>query len=72
MPKQFSPSRLWAVAGTCALAAIYPYVVYPAILSVLRPRAIAKTGIPSDGGREFALLFCAYNEEKAMPAKIEN
>ncbi|MGE2724337.1 glycosyltransferase [Mycolicibacterium pulveris] len=62
----------WVIAGICMIAVIYPYVVYPLVLSFFRFRPIRMRDIGSDRGREFALLFCAYNEAKALPEKIAN
>lgn len=62
----------WSIAGTCALATVYPYVIYPAILRALPPRPVVTPDIASNRGREFALLFCAYNEARVMPEKIAN
>ena len=49
---------------------VYPFVVYPAILSLLPRRALyAATDTPPP---RLTLVFCAYNEAKVLPAKIEN
>ncbi|MFK7886534.1 MAG: glycosyltransferase [Gammaproteobacteria bacterium] len=57
----------------CAVAFLYPYVLYPLVLRRL-PRldqdttgAHEKSAVPSA-----ALLMCAYNEEASLPGKIEN
>jgi cellulose synthase/poly-beta-1,6-N-acetylglucosamine synthase-like glycosyltransferase len=52
------------------LAAIYPYVIYPLLLRLLprRPLRIADAA-PSVSA---TLVFCAYNEERSLPAKLEN
>lgn len=63
---------LWLVAGACVIMAIYPYVIYPLILRLLPPKPWAVTVSLRTDGREFALLFCAFNEVISMPAKIEN
>lgn len=63
---------LWAVAGLCAVAVVYPYTLYPLILRALSPKPVHTNHIRSDGGSEFALLFSAYNETKALPDKIAN
>lgn len=63
---------LWALVGACAVAVVYPYTLYPLILRAFAPRPPAVGGSNSSDGSEFALLFCAYNEAKAMPDKIAN
>ncbi len=65
-------ASLWILCGLCVAAVIYPYVLYPIILRFLPERRISASHIQSDRGREFALLFCAYNEAKALPDKISN
>lgn len=62
----------WMIAGLCAVATIYPYILYPVILRALPARPLSTADIASEGGKEFALLFCAYNEAKAIPEKIDN
>ena len=61
-----------AFLGACVTATVYPYVIYPAILRLLPARPAKFAESRSDNGKEFALLFCAYNESSAMPGKIEN
>jgi cellulose synthase/poly-beta-1,6-N-acetylglucosamine synthase-like glycosyltransferase len=52
------------------LAAIYPYVIYPLLLRLL-PRKPLK--INHNARRVTAtLVFCAYNEEDSLAAKLEN
>lgn len=62
----------WLIAGFCAIATIYPYVIYPAILRMLPARPLKTADVLSGQGSEFALLFCAHNEAKVMPQKIKN
>jgi cellulose synthase/poly-beta-1,6-N-acetylglucosamine synthase-like glycosyltransferase len=62
----------WIIAGLCVVATIYPYVIYPAILRVLPVRPLKTVRVYSEGGSEFALLFCAYNEASAITQKIAN
>lgn len=52
------------------LAAIYPYVIYPLLLRLLprRPLHINDAAPPVSA----TLVFCAYNEERSLPAKLEN
>ena len=63
---------LWASAGCCLIAVIYPYALYPLLLRAFSPLPVQTDVLSSDSGREFALLFCAYNEAKALPDKIAN
>lgn len=55
----------------CATVFIYPYVLYPLSLRPLPSRPVAY-GDPESDGTDFALFFCAYNEAKVMPEKLEN
>lgn len=63
---------LWSIAGMCLVATIYPYAIYPVILRALAALPVHRQELPSDHGREFALLFCAYNEAKSLPFKLAN
>ncbi|MDY6872050.1 MAG: glycosyltransferase [Actinomycetota bacterium] len=62
----------WTIAVLCGGATIYPYVLYPLLLRGLPAQPPFESAIGSDSGREFALLFCAHNEVKALAKKIEN
>jgi cellulose synthase/poly-beta-1,6-N-acetylglucosamine synthase-like glycosyltransferase len=54
------------------LLLIYPYLIYPLILRLL-PKDPRDKALHSDSMQpSVALLFCAYNEERSLPAKIEN
>lgn len=72
MLKPVAAGISWTIAGSCAIATVYPYVLYPAILRALPPHPVDPLRVDSDGGSEFALLFCAYNEAKVIPEKIQN
>lgn len=63
---------LWVIATLCAIAVIYPYALYPLVLRALPLKPVYADNISSAGGKEFALLFCAYNEAKTLPEKIAN
>lgn len=67
-----TPTISWAVAGFCLFATVYPYVLYPLVLRLLPARPLIPSTVRSDGGSEFALLFCAYNEATALPDKLRN
>ncbi|MEX7471296.1 glycosyltransferase [Mycobacterium adipatum] len=63
---------LWTITALSTLMLLYPYLIYPLILSILpHVKVETRSSTPSTGG-SFALLFCAYNEAKALPAKIGN
>lgn len=52
------------------LIAAYPFVIYPRLLARLPKTVLAH---PVDGGEiSFTLVFCAYNEEQALPEKLAN
>ena len=59
---------LAALCVACLLAFLWPYLLYPRILALLPRRPVA----PSPNGHSASLLFCAYNEAAAMPAKLDN
>jgi cellulose synthase/poly-beta-1,6-N-acetylglucosamine synthase-like glycosyltransferase len=54
------------------LVFIYPFLIYPLILSTLRKQEIFDARCAARSDRKVAMLFCAYNEEKSLPAKIRN
>lgn len=59
----------YLVAAVSGAAFLHPYVFYPLSLRFMRPRPLA----PGDAPRPSAtLLFAAHNEERALPAKLEN
>lgn len=71
-----------ALQGACLALTIlagaifaHPYLSYPLSLAVLARRHPMPLAIgdraPTDGG-EFAIFFCAFNEQRAMPSKIAN
>ena len=60
---------LYLVAAVSGVAFLHPYLFYPLSLRLMRPRPLP----PGAGPRPSAsLLFAAYNEERAIPAKLEN
>lgn len=52
------------------LAAVFPYIIYPWTLRLLRerPLLIDKRATPPS----VTLVFCAYNEQASIPAKLDN
>lgn len=60
---------LLALSMLCAFMLVYPYFIYPEVLRLLSTKEVVRT----DGYRtSMTMLFCAYNEEAALPRKIEN
>jgi cellulose synthase/poly-beta-1,6-N-acetylglucosamine synthase-like glycosyltransferase len=54
----------------CVAAVLYPFLLYPLILRLLPARPLRPVaGVPQPS---VSLLFCAFNEGAAMPAKIAN
>ena len=52
------------------LLAVFPYVIYPWTLRLLRERPVTiDPGVAPPG---VTLVFCAYNEQASVPAKLEN
>lgn len=53
---------------------LYPFFIYPHLLAILpkRPLMVPPPSGAAVGRLTFTLVFCAYNEEKALPAKIDN
>mgnify|MGYP005819493629 CR=1 FL=1 len=62
----------WTITASCAILTIYPYVIYPLLLRLMPRRPTLTANRRSNRGREFALLFCAYNESSALSWKIDN
>lgn len=62
-------SLLFSVAVICALLVLYPYAIYPIVLKFLpkKPLQLSDEQPPT-----ITMVFCAYNEARAMPEKIEN
>ncbi|CAN5130875.1 hypothetical protein BH10PSE12_BH10PSE12_12510 [soil metagenome] len=60
---------LIALLVSCVLAILYPFALYPLVLRLLptRPLAGGNAAAPSA-----TLVFCAFNEGRAMPEKIAN
>jgi cellulose synthase/poly-beta-1,6-N-acetylglucosamine synthase-like glycosyltransferase len=62
---------LLALAGLSLLLFIYPYTIYPLLLRLL-PSAAEIESDDNKPHQTCALLFCAYNEEASLPAKLAN
>jgi cellulose synthase/poly-beta-1,6-N-acetylglucosamine synthase-like glycosyltransferase len=60
---------LLRVLAACVVAVLYPFVLYPLVLMLLPARPLARGGATAPS---VSLLFCAYNEARALPAKIDN
>jgi cellulose synthase/poly-beta-1,6-N-acetylglucosamine synthase-like glycosyltransferase len=63
---------LFSTSAIFFLALVYPYIIYPLILRCLpkQPYGVLAGGVSSKP--KMAMLFCAYNEEQSLPAKIDN
>lgn len=59
------------ILGLCLLLLAWPFAVYPLLLRLLPERPVARAGedMPAPSA---SLLFCAYDEAAALPAKIAN
>jgi cellulose synthase/poly-beta-1,6-N-acetylglucosamine synthase-like glycosyltransferase len=53
----------------CMLALAYPFAIYPLILRMLPVHAVSDEGMRPASA---TLVFCAFNEGRAMPEKIAN
>ena len=58
------------LSAALLLLFLHPYVTYPLSLLLFRDRPIRKGTGPRPAS--LALLFAAYNEERALPAKLAN
>lgn len=56
------------ICASCILLFVYPYLLYPLVLRRLRAQPVIKGPVDLTA----SLLFCAYNEGKALPAKLAN
>ena len=71
-------SRLFIALTFAGLSAVslafvaYPYIFYPAILRRVPKKALAVRDEPEAPAPTVSLLFCAFNEEHSLSAKIEN
>lgn len=62
-------AALSVLAALGALAFLYPYIVYPLSLRMMKAQPVPRGDAPRPSA---SLLFAAYNEERALPAKLEN
>jgi cellulose synthase/poly-beta-1,6-N-acetylglucosamine synthase-like glycosyltransferase len=60
---------LYILCAVLLLAFLHPYLFYPASLRAMKQRPIVAGDAPLPSA---TLLFCAYNEERALPAKLAN
>jgi cellulose synthase/poly-beta-1,6-N-acetylglucosamine synthase-like glycosyltransferase len=63
------PVALLVGTAVTLLVLFYPYVLYPWLLRTLRARPLTPVAGPTPTA---TLVFCAYNEERSIPAKIQN
>lgn len=61
---------LIVLMGLAALLLLWPFLVYPLILRFIPDRPLVRD--PAAVVPSASLLFCAYNEAAALPAKIGN
>lgn len=66
---------LYGIAFLCLFVFVYPYLIYPFSLTLLKgrvsqPQSRAASSGPSD--LRLTLVFAAYNEERSLPQKIAN
>jgi cellulose synthase/poly-beta-1,6-N-acetylglucosamine synthase-like glycosyltransferase len=59
-------------AGVCAALVIHPFVTYPLSLKVIARLIRRPPPSPVVGSPPTAIIFCAYNEESVIDAKIRN
>lgn len=62
-------SFFFFIAAICALLVLYPYIIYPILLKLLPKRPLH---FSDANPQSLTLVFCAFNEARAMPEKIEN
>ena len=60
------------LSAACFIAFIYPFALYPSTLLLLRKQGLPVPSGLAPTGVRVALLFCAYNEERVLPSKIQN
>lgn len=67
-------TALFLLALIAIFAFLHPYISYPLSLRWLRARPVHPPVLPDAAAPlpTASLLFCAYNEERALPAKIAN
>jgi cellulose synthase/poly-beta-1,6-N-acetylglucosamine synthase-like glycosyltransferase len=66
---------LFIVGILCLLTALHPFTTYPWSLIVLQALRPARRSQPDDSDEvrlNCAICVCAYNEERAIAAKVEN
>ncbi len=60
---------LYLLAALSGAAFLHPYLFYPLSLRLMPPRPLT---VGSGSRPTASLLFAAYNEERTLPAKLEN
>jgi cellulose synthase/poly-beta-1,6-N-acetylglucosamine synthase-like glycosyltransferase len=65
-------AALLATSVSLLLVWLYPFVIYPVVLQILPRVWTGSSEERRQSGYSVAMLFCAYNEESSIPAKIEN
>lgn len=65
-------SSLMTISVICAFLVIYPYLIYPKILKLFKTSPLLPPARHDCDGSRLTLVFCAYNEAKSLPEKLEN
>jgi len=63
---------LASLAAVSLLLFVWPYLLYPRVLAMLPTRLAANPVTRHAAERAVSLLFCAYNESRSLPRKLEN
>ena len=59
---------LLGVSAACWTLFLYPYLIYPLLLRLMRKKPVQ----PAQNDATVSLLFCAYNEIDWLPGKIDS
>lgn len=60
------------IALVCGFIVVYPYLIYPLTLRLLPKRPYDHSRLEKNETLSVSILFCAFNEEQALPAKLDN
>jgi cellulose synthase/poly-beta-1,6-N-acetylglucosamine synthase-like glycosyltransferase len=71
VPKnETDPMTFFLLAVFFLLLFLYPFLIYPVILKTLPRQPLARPAVHKP--ISFTLVFCAHNEESALPEKLAN
>jgi cellulose synthase/poly-beta-1,6-N-acetylglucosamine synthase-like glycosyltransferase len=62
----------YLLSAACLIVFVYPYAIYPLLLRFFPNQPYRTEGSEDISNLSAALLFCAFNEEDALPEKIRN